>query len=152
MVQYISDKKQKEKIALDVLHSPPNWFPSPAIDQIMGKEQKDLPFWGYEEKGNYLGFLFWKGKVKHTAEIYVIGLLPDYQRKRIGTALFQEICIYAKEQEYKFLQVQTIDNGWYEIYNHAQFFYEKTGHCKLEVFPTLWDEMNPCLMMVIDLK
>ncbi|MCC5890907.1 MAG: N-acetyltransferase, partial [Alkalibacterium sp.] len=45
-------------------------------------------------------------------------------------------------------QVKTVDQGHYKEYDQTIAFYQKQGFKKLEVFPTLWDEWNPCLVLV----
>jgi len=42
-----------------------------------------------------------------------------------------------------------VNQGCYEEYDQTVAFYESLGFKKLEVFPTLWDEWNPCLIMVM---
>ena len=36
-------------------------------------------------------------------------------------------------------------------FDRTRLFYEAMGFRALEVFPTLWDEWNPCLVMVMKL-
>lgn len=67
------------------------------------------------------------------------GVLKEYHRNGIGTALFHAVETYAKEQGYSFLQVNN------DITNA---FYERMGFKELECFPTLWDEANPCQIYV----
>lgn len=67
-----------------------------------------------------------------------------------------EHCYYGQRQalekyakiNYKYLQVKTVDEGHYKEYDQTIAFYKKMGFSKLEVFPDLWDEWNPCLVMV----
>lgn len=51
--------------------------------------------------------------------------------------------------KYAYLQVKTVDEGHYKEYDQTIAFYKKYGFKKLEVFPTLWDAWNPCLVMVM---
>ena len=55
---------------------------------------------------------------------------------------------HAKAAGYRLLQVKTVDEGHYEEYDRTIAFYEGVGFLRLEVFPTLWDEWNPCLVLV----
>ena len=55
---------------------------------------------------------------------------------------------FAKEHGYEYLQVKTVEKGRYEEYDRTVAFYESIGFRMLEVFPTLWDEHNPCMVMV----
>ena len=76
-----------------------------------------------------------------------MGVLKNYHRSGVGTLLFNALENYAKSK-YKFLQVKTVDEGKYDEYDLTVSFYKKVGFSKLEVFPTLWDKWNPCLIMV----
>ena len=58
---------------------------------------------------------------------------------------------YARQQGYRFVQVKTVAAGHYSEYDATQTAYEHMGFVALEVFPTLWDENNPCLIMVMKL-
>ena len=55
---------------------------------------------------------------------------------------------YARQQGYRFVQVKTVAAGHYSEYDATRTAYEHMGFVALEVFPTLWDENNPCLIMV----
>ncbi|MDD2561466.1 MAG: hypothetical protein PHP07_07230 [Eubacteriales bacterium] len=46
------------------------------------------------------------------------------------------------------MQVKTVEAGHYPEYDRTIAFYEGMGFLRLEVFPTLWDERNPCLVLV----
>lgn len=57
------------------------------------------------------------------------------------------------KKKFEFLQVKTVDGASEdEYYKKTRLFYEAQGFKKLEVFPTLWDEHNPCLLLVKSLK
>ena len=44
--------------------------------------------------------------------------------------------------------MKTVEEGHYKEYDETIQFYKKMGFSKLECFPSLWDEWNPCLVMV----
>ncbi|MFT8739106.1 MAG: GNAT family N-acetyltransferase, partial [Lacticaseibacillus paracasei] len=52
------------------------------------------------------------------------------------------------KQHAHYLQVKTVDEGHYPEYDQTIRFYESVGFERLEVFPTLWDAWNPCLVLV----
>ena len=58
----------------------------------------------------------------------------------------------AKELGYSFLQVKTVQMGKYPEYDATNRFYLALGFGEFEVFPTLWDEWNPCQIYVMSLK
>ena len=60
-------------------------------------------------------------------------------------AAFEE---YGRAQGYRFAQVKTVAPGHYTEYDATVAFYRGVGFLPLEIFPTLWDENNPCLILV----
>ncbi len=81
-----------------------------------------------------------------------MGVLKEYHRQGVGKALFAAAKEYAKEQGYSFLQVKTVQMGKYEDYDRTNLFYRSLGFKELEVFPTLWDEDNPCQIYVMAIE
>lgn len=58
----------------------------------------------------------------------------------------------AKElARYSFMQVKTVQMGRYDIYDDTNRFYRSLGFKEFEIFPTLWDEHNPCQIYVMSL-
>ena len=62
---------------------------------------------------------------------------------------------YAKniisDKGYSFIQVKTVQMGKYESYDKTNKFYIALGFKEFEIFPTLWDEWNPCQIYVMAL-
>lgn len=151
-VVIIEDKNLKEKIAQDILTKLPEWFGLPDSTREYIKDSMDMPFFAYCKDDKYVGFATLNETSPYAAEIYVIGILKEYHRQKIGEKLFKAFYDYAKKKNYEFIQVKTVDAGHYEEYDRTRLFYEHLGFKKLEVFPTLWDEWNPCLLMVMSIK
>ncbi len=83
------------------------------------------------------------------AEVYVMGVLPEFHGQGIGRMLVQSAEGWLIEQGVEYLQVKTLaDTHPDPGYAKTRLFYEKMGFRPLEVFPTLWGEANPCLVMV----
>ena len=78
-------------------------------------------------------------------------VLKDYHRKGIGKELFKNAKNLAIKKGYSFMQVKTVQFGKYEDYNNTNLFYQSLGFKEFEVFPTLWDEANPCQIYVMAL-
>ena len=70
----------------------------------------------------------------------------------MGRALFLCAKEMAIRQGYSFLQVKTVQMGKYESYDRTNRFYLSLGFKELEVFPTLWDEWNPCQIYIMVLN
>lgn len=50
------------------------------------------------------------------------------------------------------MQVKTVQMGRYDEYDRTNRFYLALGFKEFEVFPTLWDEWNPCQIYVMALR
>lgn len=148
-VRFITDSTLKEQIAKQILYDLPDWFGLPDSTQHYIDESIRMPLWAYYKDNQYVGFIVLKETSPYTAEIFVMGVLKSYHRQKIGEQLFEQFFHYAKEKGYEFIQVKTVDEGYYDEYDRTRRFYEKLGFKKFECFPTLWDEWNPCLIMVM---
>ena len=80
-----------------------------------------------------------------------MGVRKEAQRTGIGAALLEAAKTMAREQNCSFLQVKTVQMGKYEVYDRTNRFYQSVGFREFEVFPTLWDEGNPCQIYVMAL-
>ncbi len=81
-----------------------------------------------------------------------MGVLKDYHRRGIGKVLFIEAKNAALREGYSFLQVKTVRVGKYDDYDATGRFCLSLGFKEFEVFPTLWDELNPCRIYVMSLE
>lgn len=149
MVQWIEGPDRREAIAREVLEALPDWFGIPESREAYIRESRAQPFWAELEKGRPRGFLSLKETSPYTAEVAVMGVLPEYHRRGIGRALFDASRQYAQRAGYAFLQVKTVREGCYDVYDRTNAFYRSLGFRELECFPTLWDEKNPCQIYVM---
>lgn len=81
-----------------------------------------------------------------------MGVLKEFHRQGIGTALFAAARALAASEGYSFLQVKTVQMGRYQEYDETNRFYLSLGFKEFEVFPTLWDEWNPCQVYIMALE
>ncbi|GHU75918.1 N-acetyltransferase [Clostridia bacterium] len=152
MVKQISDETLKCRIAEHILSALPDWFGIPENTARYVTESAHMPFWAYYNDESPVGFLALKEHGTYTMEIAVMGVLMEYHRKGIGRLLFDAALSYCQEHGYEFMQVKTVDAGYYDEYDKTRMFYESMGFKKLEVFRTLWDKWNPCLVMVMNVN
>nr|WP_308743077.1 GNAT family N-acetyltransferase [uncultured Anaerocolumna sp.] len=152
MVVYIEDKKQKELISSTILADLPDWFGLPDSTAEYVRCSKEMPFWAEIENDTAKGFISLKETSSYTAEIYVMGVLKAIHNNGIGKKLFEAFYSYAKEHDYSFIQVKTVQEGHYEEYDKTIQFYKKLGFKEFECFPTLWDEWNPCQIYIMAIK
>ena len=152
MIEQIFDKDEKSKIARKVLESLREWF---EVDESREQYIRDSAGWIFiaaKENDEYVGFLCLKETGKDTAELAVMGVLKEYHRSGIGRQLFDKAKTIATENGYSFMQVKTVQMGKYEDYDRTNLFYLSCGFKEFEVFPTYWDEDNPCQIYVMALK
>lgn len=149
MVRFIEEKEQKEFIAAGILSDLPEWFGLPDSTAEYIKHSKELPFWAVIEEDSAKGFIVLKETSKHTAEVYVMGVLKVVHQNGYGRKLFEAFYAYAKEHGYSFIQVKTVQEGHYDEYDRTIQFYKGLGFKEFECFPTLWDEWNPCQIYVM---
>lgn len=152
MIYSIKNREKKEKIARKILYNLPEWFGLPESTEEYIYCSKDMNFWADIEDGRARGFIVLKETSPYTVELYVLGVLKEFHRNKIGVKLFDACYNYAKEQGYLYMQVKTVKEGCYEEYDRTIAFYKKLGFKEFECFPTLWDKWNPCQIYVMILK
>ncbi|HAT4169764.1 TPA: GNAT family N-acetyltransferase [Clostridium perfringens] len=152
MIFKIEDRDRKEKIAREILFELPGWFGLPESTAEYINCSKEMSFWADIENRQVRGFIALKETSPYTLEIYVMGVLKEFHRYKIGTKLFKAYYDYAKEQGYLYMQVKTVKERCYDIYDITNSFYKKLGFKEFECFPTLWDQWNPCQIYIMPIN
>ena len=147
-VRRIASPDEKASIASDILLALPDWFGLPDSTQKYIDDSRNMPFFAAVREGQAVGFAALKETSPCAGEIYVMGVLPAYHRSGIGRQMFAAIRAEAIARGYRLLQVKTVQTGHYEEYDRTNAFYQRMGFLPLECLPTLWDEWNPCQLMV----
>ena len=151
-IKQIVDNAEKQKITRYVLEALPDWFGLPeAREEYIKDSVEKIYFCAYNEN-KPIGFLYLKETGKDTVELAVMGILKEYHRNGIGKELFSHTRKAAYEKGYSFIQVKTVQMGKYEEYDKTNLFYLALGFKEFELFPTLWDEWNPCQIYVMALR
>lgn len=123
----------------------PGWF---GIEEAVDRYVRDvahLPT--FAVGGN--GFLALKLHTEAAAEIYVMGVRPEFQRRRLGTALLEAAEAFLSARDVEYLQVKTLGPSQpSEHYAATRRFYAARGFRPLEELTSIWGEANPCLIMV----
>ena len=159
-IEKITDSEKKKEITRYILEALPEWFEVTESREQYIRESVDKHFFAaYDsednnenEKDKPVGFLYLKQTGKDTVELAVMGVLKEYHRHGVGRLLFEAAKAAATKEGYSFMQVKTVEMGMYEDYDKTNRFYQSVGFKELEVFPTLWDEANPCQIYVMSLK
>ena len=150
-IREITLPNDKQRIAREVLEALPEWFGIPEAREEYIKKSAAQPFFAAFDGENAVGFLCLDETGKDTAELYVMGVLKDHHRRGVGRRLFEAAKERARALGYSFLQVKTVQMGKYPEYDATNRFYLTLGFREFEVFPTLWDEWNPCQIYVMSL-
>jgi ribosomal protein S18 acetylase RimI-like enzyme len=139
----------KSAVCEPILRSLPEWFGIEEATRQYIRDTDVLPTFLAMVDGEAVGFLTLKQHTEYAAEIHVMGVLPEMHRRGVGRALLARAEAYLQEQGVEYLQVKTLSPGRpNENYARTRAFYQAMGFRPLEEFPKLWDEANPCLLMV----
>lgn len=143
----IEDSEEKGRIVAAVLADLPQWFGLPEATAAYIEDSKKLPLWAAKLAEEAIGFVTLRESSPETGELHCMGVKRAHHRQGVGKGLYAALEDYARAR-YRFLQVKTVALGHYTQYDQTIAFYRRMGFSELEVFPTLWDEWNPCLVMV----
>lgn len=148
-IQRIDCDSTKGLITRTILQALPEWFGIPEATEEYIADSKGRPFFCAYNDGSPIGFLYLKETGRHTVELAVMGVRQEYHRKGCGRRLFEQAKQEAVRLGYSFMQVKTVQMGRYAIYDDTNRFYLALGFKELEVFPTLWNECNPCQVYIM---
>ena len=150
-VKTITCENEKREISRYILESLTEWFEIPEAREKFIRDSADKDFFCAFAENKPVGFLYLEQTGNATVELAVMGVLKEYHRHGIGKALFESAKKTAGEKGYSFMQVKTVQMGKYEDYDKTNLFYISLGFKEFEVFPTLWDEDNPCQVYIMAL-
>ncbi|MBN1963595.1 MAG: GNAT family N-acetyltransferase [Anaerolineae bacterium] len=133
----------------EILRALPEWFGIPAAVVEYEQAVGHLPTLLAEAAGRAVGFLSIKQHNAYAAEHYVLGVLPDWHRQGIGRALIARAEDLMRAAGVEYMQVKTLGPSHSDpYYARTRAFYTALGYRPLEEFTTIWDERNPCLILV----
>ena len=101
-VSFITDPEQKESISLSVMHRLPLWFSPPEDIDRKAVIHRDYPFFAVFDRNKPVEFAAVKIHNPHTADIYCIGVLEEYQRQGLGHQLVQAILEWCAKENFVF--------------------------------------------------
>lgn len=151
MIKEITDASQKKAIARQILEALHDWFEVDESREQFIAESADQPFFAAIEDDRPVGFLCLKQTGKETVELAVMGVLKEYHRHGLGRQLFDAAKEHAEKQGYQFMQVKTVQMGYYDDYDRTNKFYLSLGFKELEVIECIWGKENPCQIYVMSL-
>lgn len=142
-------EKGNPAVTEKILRSLPDWFGIEESTVAYIEKSKELPMVIAYQSGEPIGFVSIKNHSPYTSELYVMGIDPKFHRQSCGSKMIGEVEKHLNNQGVEFLQVKTLSEGREcEFYKKTRLFYKSQGFKEVEVFPTLWDKSNPCLLMI----
>lgn len=151
MIIQVENNKEKEMISRTILEALPDWFGLPEAREEYIVNSVNQQFFAAVKEEKTIGFLCLKQTGKNTVEVSVMGVLKEFHRHGIGRKLFMKAREKAIKDGFSFIQVKTVQMGQYDNYDNTNKFYISLGFKEFEIFPTLWDEWNPCQVYVMAL-
>ena len=152
IIKEITEIQEKQNITRTILEALTDWFGVTESREGYIRDCVDKRYWAAFDEERPVGFICLSETGKDTVDLYVMGVLKEYHRNGIGRKLFDEAKKAAAQAGYSFMQVKTVKMGMYEDYDRTNRFYKAVGFKEFEVFPTLWDEANPCQVYVMYLR
>ncbi|MGZ4339654.1 MAG: coenzyme F420-0:L-glutamate ligase [Gaiellaceae bacterium] len=146
----ISDQAERSRIAEAVLRDLPDWFGIEDSTRRYIEDAATLPTFVMEPD---LGFVCLKQHTPAAVELYVMGVRRSHHRQGVGRALVEASESWCRARGIPYLHVKTLgpsrpDPG----YDATRAFYEAVGFVALEELHGLWDENNPTLVLVKDVR
>jgi len=139
----------KGAVCETILRSLPDWF---GIEEaILGyvRDVESMPMLVARSGPHVAGFLSFRHHFPWSAEIHVMGVLPERHRAGVGRGLVASLEERLRLHGVELLQVKTLGpSRACPEYERTRAFYEAMGFRPLEEMPRLWGEANPCLLMI----
>ena len=149
----IKDNDKKAEYVDFVLRKLPEWFGNEKNLLVYINTVCKYPLWAAFDNNNCIGFISLKIHYNRTGDIYVCGVDPKYHGKGIGTLLYEILEKYCIEKKCEYIIVKTLsETVQYKPYLKTKEFYGKMGFKELVTLTEMWDEDNPCLIMIKNLK
>ena len=146
----IEDPAERSRMAEVVLRDLPDWFGIEKATRDYIAKAATLPTFAVQPD---LGFLCLEQHTPAAAEVHVMGVRRESHRSGIGRALVETAEAWCRARGIRYLHVKTLgpsraDEG----YAATRAFYEALGFVALEELHGLWDEENPTLVLVKDVR
>jgi GNAT superfamily N-acetyltransferase len=125
-----------------ILRALPQWFGMEVGVLNYIRSAGELPSFVAYLADEPVGIALVKRHFELGAEVYLMGVLPTRHRMGIGRALL-------RQEGVSFLQAKTLSSRSADVgYAKTRAFYLAMGFAPVEEFPTLWNEQNPCLLLI----
>ena len=132
-----------------ILRSLPEWFGIESANAAYVEAAGRLPSFIATADGEVVGIACVERHFPETAEIHLIAIRPEHHRAGIGRELLERVEAWLRADGVELLEVKTLSASSPDVnYAKTRAFYLGMGFRPLEEIKTLWDERNPCLILV----
>lgn len=144
----LESEKEKSIICTKILKALPEWFELEEGIVEYSKKVKTTYVVAAEIDHQVVGFISIRKINPYTSEVYVMGVLKEYQGHGIGKELLNVVSNYLVTQKVKFLSVKTLGpSSSDQYYKKTREFYKKNKFYPIEELTSIWGEDNPCVIM-----
>jgi ribosomal protein S18 acetylase RimI-like enzyme len=142
--------KGDSAVARVILEALPEWFGLADARETYITNASRLPMIiAQTHVGEAIGFLSLWRHTEAAAEAYVLGVHREHHRQGCGRAMFDAAERRLAAEGVRYLTVKTLAaDRRDQNYAATRRFYQAIGFEPVEVFPALWNEDNPCLLMI----
>jgi ribosomal protein S18 acetylase RimI-like enzyme len=148
----VTSAGEKSGICGEILRELPEWFGIDSAVENYVREVAGNIFYIAVLYEKTIGFCAVKTHFGNNAELYVLGIFPEFHRKGIGKVIIDKVAEDCKRNGIRYLTVKTLSERHSDKnYRKTREFYKRVGFIPLEEFQSLWDESNPCLYMIKEL-
>ena len=149
VVRLLEGTAEKKAAARQVLEALPAWFAYSAPRERYIEEAGDQAVFAAFGPAGLLGILAMEPCTQSSAEIAVMGVLPQFHRQGVGRRLVEACQTACRQRGMEFLLVKTLDEANPDPgYAKTRAFYRAMGFRPLKRLPELWGPADPCLAMV----
>ena len=142
------DPDAKARICRDLLAALPDWFGLPEVNPRLEREARDLPMWVARAGAQAVGFVTLRQHFPATAELDVLAVHPAHHRRGVGAQLIAALEAYLRTTATRQLTAKTLAPEARDLnYARTRRFYAAQGFLPVEIFTTLWNRENPCLLL-----
>ena len=134
-----------------VLRALPQWFGIESAIVEYGEDLKSLDGFVALDDEELVGFVGLKRYGEESVEINVIGVLPSYRGKGVGTMLIDKVQ-EELDEAVQLLHMKTLAPSHSDLnYVETRAFWKAKGFIPMDAHE-LWGDENPCLVMVKPLR
>lgn len=142
------DPDARQRIVREILATLPDWFGLPEANARFADEARGLPMFVARRGEQAIGLATLRQHFPATAELHLIALKPGHHRAGLGARLLAAVESFLRGTATRMLTVKTLAPEAGDLfYARTHRFYAAQGFLPVEVFPTLWDAENPCLLL-----